>query len=243
MLADPEGPSAPARPAGQPSGWLGNHKRSAFLFVVRESDRRVYFVRRNASLGAPGGKGEPCDFNDLAIAVREFAEETGALPPGIERRGAEYVADIAQGAFYSFVAAGDVHHVCSYFYRVVPDALCARLPVGASPEAAGGGEDEVLWVDVAASWGGIRPHIQRGINLIRRSNGAVLPPVRRGGPPWPNSQSLAKAGGPSSQRLANAGGPRPRAAGLAKLGAPGAISLRPILRTGQSPASALPPSG
>ena len=40
------------------SGWMNDHKRTAFYFVIRESDRAVYFVGRGGYIGAPGGKGE-----------------------------------------------------------------------------------------------------------------------------------------------------------------------------------------
>lgn len=157
------------------TNWLSGHKRSAFMFVVRASDGCVYGVRRGESLGVPGGKGEPADANDLSIAVREFVEETGQLPPGITRAASgEYFAE-AGTDFYKFVAAGDVHHACTYFYRVVPDAACAALATGPSPEA-GTGEDSTEWVDVAASKKFIRMHILRGLALIRRADASVLRP-------------------------------------------------------------------
>ena len=38
------------------AGWA-DHKRVAFFFVIRESDRALYAVRRGSSYGVPGGKG------------------------------------------------------------------------------------------------------------------------------------------------------------------------------------------
>lgn len=181
--------------------WSMDHKRTAFMFIIRQSDRAVYFVRRGDSLGAPGGKGErDLDANDLSIAVREFKEETGNLPPGVvERAEHDYVVE-SRREFYNFVATGDVHHVCTFMYRIVPDSICAGLRTGASPEADSFGEDEVLWVDVVADWARIRPHIQKGINLIRRDCASALPPaprsrwahaVRR----WPRARAVEWAPG------------------------------------------------
>jgi 8-oxo-dGTP pyrophosphatase MutT (NUDIX family) len=154
--------------------WDG-HKRTAFYFVVRESDRFVYCVGRGSNLGVPGGKGErDQDVSDLGIAVREFKEETGNLPPGVITAGARFALCTKQDV-PSFVASGDRHHICTYFYRVVPDAECAALHVGASPEAGSGGEEVVRWVDLSAEWSNLRIHINRGIRLIRQSNAAIWP--------------------------------------------------------------------
>lgn len=170
------------------------HKRSCFLFVVRESDRHIYFVRKGDSYGAPGGKfnfGE--DFNDLFAAVREFEEETGCLPPGIEHTGKEYVASCGD-EFYNYVSRGDQHHACTYFYRVVPDAECDTLHVGKSPDKEGG-EEEVLWFDSAGSWDKVRPHIKKGLSLIRRNEAGVLPGyISRSPSRSPPYRSLSRAG-------------------------------------------------
>lgn len=215
-----------------------NHKRVAFFFVIRESDRAVYAVRRGPSFGVPGGKGESDkDYNDLSIAVREFWEETGNYPPGVEApddssasgasdkppspsAGLNDFAVADKSHVPRFVASGDKHHVCTYFYRIVPDAECAQLRVGAAPrsELAMGGEEEVLWVDVAANWDRVRPHIQKGINLIRRDCSGAIPGSQFRSPSRP-SRALR----PSTQQAYFPAGRSPRAP------APSGVSALPWL--------------
>lgn len=193
---------------------MNDHKRTAFYFVIRESDRAVYFVGRGGYIGAPGGKGERgVDVNDLEIAVREFREETGNLPPGIIEEldfvnGAKRTRLVARSKseIPRFIATGDQHHVCTYFYRIVPDLDCRTLYIGASPEAETGGEEEVRWVDINQEWHNIRYHIQKGIRLIQRDNASALP-----------SRSRPSSRANSYRPPSRVSGSRPRSRGVQEL--------------------------
>ena len=143
-------------------------KRSSFVILVREDDGRVYCVRNSrGELGVPGGKGEPSDADDFAIAAREFAEETGGpLPDGS-----------AGLAAYTYVAYGERHHNCAFFVRRLRRGAAEALPVGASPDH--GAEAEVLWADVHQEWRELRRHVRDGLVMAQVREPLLLPPHRR----------------------------------------------------------------
>lgn len=159
------------------------HKRSAFVLLVRDSDRRVYCVKGHRDdFGIPGGKGEPQDRDDFTIAAREFYEETGhQLPFTVFKRHTHDEEKIAYEAespqhFYDYVAYGDVHHNCTFFFKLLDDEIASTLSEGLSPDPQEG-ESEVAWVDIKEIWERIRMHIQKGIRLVHSKKASIFSPL------------------------------------------------------------------
>jgi ADP-ribose pyrophosphatase YjhB (NUDIX family) len=136
------------------AGWQRPRKRSAFVYLVRETDHSVYCVEnRQFQLGVPGGKQETYDIDDLDTARREFEEETGAVLPAVG---------------YDHVQYGDQHHVCTMYYALLSELQCSQLPLGDSPDPAGA-EKSVMWARMGRSEARpMRRHISRGWGLIVR---------------------------------------------------------------------------
>lgn len=154
------------------------HKRSAFIVLVRETDRHVYCVQgTKGNYGVPGGKGEPSDKDDFTVAAREFHEETGAIPPGVRRiehdkDRIEYVA-VSDEDFYPYVAWGDRYHNCAFFYRVVSAEVGRTLPTGKSPDPQGA-EQWVFWENIHSIWKNLRNHVRTGISLVQKRDYRIL---------------------------------------------------------------------